>query len=109
MPGVKLGFETIPPFQQHLLRNTQWACVDGVVGVQVNIITGTNEVDEFRENPNKRIGDEIFFHHVISFGVAVCAGVTGAHKSHVVKLGTSFSPQHQVVGVQPRVALIDNC
>lgn len=98
MPGVELGFEAVPALEEDMLGDTEGASVDCVL-VEVHVVAGADEVDDFGEDPDERVGDEIFFHYVVAFGVAGSVCVGGAYEAHVIELEASFCPEDEVLGV----------
>lgn len=98
VPGIELGFETVPAFEEDLLGDAEGAGVDCVL-VEVDVVAGADEVDDFGEDPDECVGDEVFFHYVVAFGVAGCACVAGAYEAHVIELEAGFCPEDEIFGV----------
>lgn len=98
VPGVEFGFETVPAFEEDMLGNAEGAGVDRVL-VEVHIVAGANEVDDLGEDPDECVGDEVFFHYVVAFGVAGGACVGGAYKAHVIELEAGFCPEDEVLSI----------
>lgn len=56
VPSVELGFKTVPAFEEGLLGDAEGAGVDCVL-VEVYVVAGADEVDDFGEDPDERVGD----------------------------------------------------
>jgi hypothetical protein len=72
-------------------------------------ISGANEIDNFGSYPHESIRNEILLHFVALFRIAGRVHIGGTHEPHTIELKTSFSPQYQVVGIQPGLRLVDDC
>lgn len=93
VPYVKLCLETVPPLEQNLLRNRQGPRVNGTI-VQLQVISGTDIVDDLGKNPYEPITDDVLLHGLVALRIPSRSGISEPHKAHVIDLKTCLSPQH---------------
>ena len=72
------------------------------------LATRIDEIDYLRKDPDEAVPDKVLFHGLLAIVVPRCARVGGADEARAVDLEPSFGPQDEIVGVEPRLALVDN-
>ena len=107
VPRIQLGLKSEPPLQERLLRHPKRPTVHRPVVTHAQIIPGTNEVDDLRQNPDQAVADEILLHPV-AFRIPCGPHIVGTHEAQVVELQARFGPQHQVISIEPCMAFIDD-
>lgn len=56
VPGIELGFEAVPAFEEDMLGDTEGAGDDCIL-IEVHVVTGADEVHDFGEDPDECVGD----------------------------------------------------
>ena len=74
----------------------------------MDTVARADEIDNLGKDPDQCVGNEVFFHDPVSFGIPSRVGIAGAHETVAIDLQPGFCPKQLVIRIQPRLSLVND-